>query len=271
MSDELTQLLELERLDRDLYRGVNVGHANGRGHLYGGQVAAQALRAAAHTVPAGRMPHSLHGYFLRPGRNDISTLFRVDNDRDGGSVSARRVVAIQDGDVIFSLSASFQEVEEGPDFQAASSEGVGSPDDLPDRPINPSGPIGMFETRIVVGRLGAHGHEIPEVYWARARSPLPDDPVLHACILTYLSDMGTGLVNVLVESGLAGPSIDHATWFHRHIRLDEWVLFTMKPISASHNRGLYWGSLQSQDGTLGATMIQESLFRPLRRESPPPG
>jgi acyl-CoA thioesterase II len=263
MSDELSGLLELERLDRDLYRGHNLGQANSRGSLYGGQVAAQALRAAAYTVPSARQPHSLHGYFLRAGRNDIPTLLRVDNDRDGGSVSARRVVAIQDGEVIFSLAASFQEVEEGPDFQPGLPEGVARPDELPERESGP-GPVGLFDVRVVSGPAGPHGHSIPEVYWARTRMPLPDDPVLHACVLAYLSDYGTGLAEVLARARLAGPSLDHATWFHRHIRMDEWVLFAMKPISASHNRGLYWGSLHSEAGILGATMIQESLFRPIR-------
>jgi acyl-CoA thioesterase-2 len=264
MSDELTALLDLERLDRDLYRGTNLGDTNSRGHLYGGQVAAQALRAAAHTVPPDRLPHSLHGYFLRAGRNDIPTLLRVENDRDGGSVSARRVVAIQEGEVIFSLAASFQAVEEGPDMQEGLPEGVPLPDELPARPVDGGGFRTLFETRMVTGTPDARGHVIAEVYWARTVEPLPDDPLTHICVLAYLSDMGTGLADVLARSRMAGPSLDHATWFHRHIRMDDWVLFAMKPVSASHNRGLYWGSLHSQAGILGATMIQESLFRPIR-------
>ncbi|HLG66460.1 MAG TPA: acyl-CoA thioesterase domain-containing protein [Acidimicrobiales bacterium] len=270
-TDELLALLELEVLDRNLYRGRNPSHANRRGSLFGGQVAAQALRAATLTTPAGRLPHSMHGYFLRPGRTDMPTLLQVDRDRDGRTVSARRVTAIQDGDVIFTLSASFQAPEDGPDMQLALPTGVPLPEDLDAVAGQGRGQLDLFEIRNVWkgGALGLSG--LSDVYWARTRSVLPDDPVLHACVLTYLSDLGSGLVELQVQHRAGGPSLDHAVWFHRHIRMDDWVLFAMRPISASHNRGLYWGTLHSKGGVLGATMIQESLFRPLPPDLTLPG
>lgn len=263
-ADELLDLLDLEVLDRNLYRGRNPGHANRRGRLFGGQVAAQALRAATMTTPDGRLPHSLHGYFLRPGRTDMATLLQVERDRDGRSVSARRVTAIQDGEAIFTLSASFQATEDGPELQRDLPAGTPDPETLP-APSEPgTGQRGMFEIRNVDGLGDAERFGLSNVYWARTWSPLPDDPVLHACVLTYLSDLGSGLVELLVRTSMGGPSLDHAVWFHRHVRLDEWVLFDMQPLSASHNRGLYWGTLHSREGVLGATMVQESLMRSIR-------
>jgi acyl-CoA thioesterase-2 len=265
-TDELLDLLDLEVLDRNLYRGRNPSHtANRRGSLFGGQVAAQALRAATLTTPEGRQPHSMHGYFLRAGRTDLPTILRVDRDRDGGSVSARRVTASQDGEVIFTLSASFQAPQVGAEWQVPMTADAGAPEDLPEPSFWGSSQHGMLEIRNVPGRP-VEGFDLSHVYWARTRTPLPDDPVVHACVLSYLSDLGSGMTALRLDAG--GPSLDHAVWFHRTIRLDDWVLFAMSPISASSNRGLYWGTLHSRGGTLGATMIQESLFRPFPR---PPG
>ncbi len=267
-TDELLDLLDLEVLERNLYRGKNPSHTNRRGSLFGGQVAAQALRAATLTVPEGRLPHSMHGYFLRPGRTDLPTLLQVDRDRDGGTVSARRVTAIQDGDVIFTLSASFQASGPGAEWQVPMDGDVPPPEDLPEPSQLGSAARGMLEIRNV-GEASTWGFDLSPVYWARTRTPLPDDPVLHACVLSYLSDLGTGMTALRLNAG--GPSLDHAVWFHRHIRLDEWVLFAMRPISASSSRGLYWGTLHSRTGTLGATMIQESLFRPRPLDPGPAG
>jgi acyl-CoA thioesterase-2 len=262
---ELLELLELELLDRNLYRGHNPRQRTGRLGLFGGQVAAQALRAATLTVPEGRLPHSMHGYFLRSGRNDIPTILHVDADRDGGAISARRVTAVQDGEVIFTLSASFEQVHDGPEFQPLDLVGIPAPEDLPE-PETRLAHQTMFDTR-TVSKYPAEGDwGMQDALWARTRDPVPDDPLLHACVLTYLSDLGTGMAQVMNASKHYGPSVDHCMWYHRHIRVDEWVLFTMKPLSASHGHGLYSGSLYSQSGVLGATIMQENLLRPL-----PPG
>ncbi|HEX9504895.1 MAG TPA: acyl-CoA thioesterase domain-containing protein, partial [Acidimicrobiia bacterium] len=259
---DLLDLLELETLDVDLFRAHSPSHTAGWGRLFGGQVAAQALRAAMLTVDADRFPHSLHGYFLRPGRSDMPTIVHVDRDRDGRSVSSRRVTATQTGHVIFSMSASFQVADSGPELQPAIPDGIPEPDDAGESQLIDIYP---FEIRPV-----SRQHpplSLPDVYWARSAVPLPDDPLIHACMLTYLTDMGVGegvLAPELFDT--LQPSIDHAVWFHRPIRLDEWTLFAMRPLSAQGGRLLYTGVAHGGDGTLAATMIQECLVRPL-----PPG
>lgn len=268
---ELLELLDLETLDRDLFRGQNPHHVDGGFSLYGGHVAAQALRAASLTVPDGRLPHSLHSYFLRPGRNDIPTILRVDRDRDGRSFSARRVTAIQEGEAIFTLSASFHVEADGPAYQVEIPPGTPTPDQLPPPPDRDGSPhFGMWDRRAVSAYETDWGWKIEDVYWARSIDRLPDDPVIHACALTHLSDLSTGMAKIAVEQRSGGPSLDHAVWFHRHIRLDDWVLFSMVPISAHAGRGLYSGTLHSANGTLGSTMIQECLMR-TRPPGPPPG
>jgi acyl-CoA thioesterase-2 len=260
---ELLDLLELEKLDRNLFRGHNPRERSGRGfHLFGGQVAAQALRAASLTVPEGRLPHSMHGYFLRSGRSDIPTILQVDADRDGRAISARRVAAVQDGEVIFTLSASFEQVHEGPEFQPTELPDVPMPEDLPEREAMGFGHQGMFDMR-PISKFPAEGAwGLLDALWARTRDPLPDDPLVHACVLTYLSDIGSGLSELMHTSAHGGPSLDHCMWYHRHIRVDEWVRFMMTPQSASHGHGLYSGALYSRDGVLGATIMQEHLLRP---------
>jgi acyl-CoA thioesterase II len=260
---ELLELLELEQLDRNLYRGHNPRERSGRGfHLFGGQVAAQALRAASLTVPDGRRPHSMHGYFLRSGRSDIPTILHVDIDRDGRAISARRVAAVQDGEVIFTLSASFEQVHDGPELQPNASPDVPAPEDLHEPEAAGFGHQGMFDMR-PISKFPVEGEwGLPDAFWARTRDPLPDDPLIHACVLTYLSDIGSGLSELIHASAHGGPSLDHCMWYHRHIRVDEWVRFTMTPQSASHGHGLYSGSLYSRDGVLGATIMQENLMRP---------
>ena len=259
---ELLELLELELLDRNLYRGHNPREESGRGsRLFGGQVAAQALRAATLTVPDGRLPHSMHGYFLRSGRSDIPTILHVDADRDGGAISARRVTAVQDGEVIFTLSASFEQVHDGPELQPGGLPDVPMPEDLPE-PATSFWHFGMFDMRPISKYPLEGDWAMLKTFWARTRDRLPDDPMLHACVLTYLSDIGSGLSELMYVSGHGGPSLDHCMWYHRHIRVDEWVLFTMAPESASHGHGLYSGSLYSRSGVLGATIMQENLMRP---------
>ena len=254
-SDEPTMLdvLRLEEIDRDLYRSTLVTPE--RSPLYGGQVAAQALLAAGGTVDPDRAPHSLHGYFLRGGNAAKPTVFRVDRDRDGRAFSARRVVALQDGDVIFSMSASFQTPVESPDHPVQEPLGADRPEDSVPTPLSKMFPLEQ--------RLPAQPY--PESYWptrfwARSTAPLPDDDLLHACVLTYLSDLNSGLSVLPDDIAAPGPSLDHAVWFHRRARLDDWVLTDLRPGTVSGGRGWYTGSVTGVDGRLVASFAQESLF-----------
>jgi acyl-CoA thioesterase-2 len=255
---DLAGLLDLEVIDTNLYRGQNERGARERFSLYGGQVAAQALRAAGLTVAPERMPHSLHGYFLRRGRVDRPVIYHVDRDRDGGSFSARHVRAVQDGDVIFSMLASFHEREDAPLFDAVATRGGASPDTLPSRPS----PL-LVEAREVTPTRIADGQvRHSDLLWVRAVTPLPDDPMVHACVLAYVSDLGSGFGQVRVEGLPAGgPSIDHSLWFHEPIRADEWMLLELWPLKAASARGVYSGSLRAEDGGLGAVITQEMLLR----------
>ncbi len=250
-------LLALETLDRDRFRATAVFHDPFP--LYGGQVAAQALLAAGHTVPADRPPHSLHGYFLRSGEATRPTTFRVDRDRDGRSFSARRVTALQDGEVIFTMSASFQVPEQGLDRQVDPLPDAADPDELP--------VLALPRLLSMEGRQPAQPYppsRWPTRFWARCTADLPDSPLVHAGVLTYLSDVLTGLVPLHDEHSRSAASLDHAVWFHRRLRSDEWVLMDLVPHSVSGGRGWYTGTLCSRDGVLGASLAQESLFRARR-------
>ena len=256
LAADLRSLLTLERVDKDLFRGRNANYGPRR-TLFGGQVAAQCLLAAAATVEPGRLPHSFHGYFLRAGRSDIPVVLEVDRDRDGRSFSARRVVAIQDGDVIFSMVTSFHVESEGARFDDAPRRSVPAPEDttvggwntlLDVRPVTPTDFLkGVFT----------------DCLWVKSAVSLGDDPLLHRAGLTYLSDLGTGFGQQdrkLVGRG--GPSIDHSVWFQDDIRADEWVLVDLRPVKARSARGCYHGSLRDWSGALGATIYQEQLLLP---------
>lgn len=262
VTDDLIQLLDLEELDTDLYRGLNESTAHRFPALFGGQVAAQALRAAAYTVPEGRLPNSLHGYFLRPGRADRAVILRVARDRDGGSFSARHVVALQNGEVIFSMSASFQAPKEGLEWSEPRVPAY-LPEDLDERDtfqrfsanleLRPLPPIVPYEP---------DAWPVPARMWLRSRVPLPDDPMTHACALAYASDLSSGFGDGTVEGvPRGGPSIDHAVWFHQNLRMDDWVLLEMWPLKAAGARGLYTGMMQDRAGRVGAMLTQELLFR----------
>jgi acyl-CoA thioesterase-2 len=256
----LAALLDLEMLDRDLFRGQNEHGAQARLSLYGGQVAAQALAAAGATVPEGRLPHSLHGYFLRPGLVDRPVILQVDRDRDGGSFSARHVRAVQDGEVIFSMLASFQAPESGASYDAVATRHAGAPD--PESLRSRPSPFLVEVREVTPTRVGDGQVRHSDCLWVRATDRLPDDPLVHACALTYVSDLGSGFGQVDVP-GLAvgGPSIDHSVWFHEPIRADEWMLLELWPSKAGGSRGVYGGSLRGVDGRLGALVAQEMLLR----------
>jgi acyl-CoA thioesterase-2 len=258
----IAELFDLEPLDRDLYRGVNEVPENGRPTLYGGQVAAQALMAAGLTVPDGRHPHSMHGYFLRPGMRAQPVIFKVERDRDGRSFSARRVCAVQDGAVIFDLTASFHVDEPGGEYTTPMRDGVPAPEDCNPEPFSHNFP--NAEARVVPPTTrDENGVELSSTIWLRMREPLGDDRLVHSCALAYLSDIGTGFLSTEVP-GLpkGGASLDHAMWFRTPIRADEWVLHHMWPLQAGGARGLYAGAMYQQDGTLGVTITQEALLRP---------
>jgi acyl-CoA thioesterase II len=252
----LVDLLSLERIEADLYRSCVV--YDDQYGLYGGQVAAQALQAAAQTVPAGRQPHSLHGYFLSRGDAARPVLLMVNRDRDGRSYSNRRVIAVQNGVVIFNMAASFHVGEDGSDYQASQLPEVNGPDDLPDI----SGHIRLRGIDVRVPEQAKPGQEWPSRVWMRSRESLGDE-IMHACALTYISDMFTGLATVPgIEDVGPVTTLDHAVWFYRHAALDDWVLMDLEPVSTAGGRGMYTGRIFSQDGTLAAGIAQESLFRP---------
>jgi acyl-CoA thioesterase-2 len=254
---DLLALLQLEYLDRDLYRGRS---DDVYGALYGGQVAAQALLAAAATAGEDRVPHSLHSYFLRRGDAAAPVILRVDRDRDGRSYSARRVTAVQDGAVIFNLSASFHVPEDGPDEQVPSAPTVGAPEDArPSRLMMAH--LSSFEMRLPPQPRA--DQVLPTRGWFRPTVELPDDPKVHFAALLYLSDTFTGLWRLPIADGHGGlTSLDHAVWFHRPFRFDDWVLMDMEAVSVAGGRGLYLGHFFDRAGRLLATMTQESLFRP---------
>jgi acyl-CoA thioesterase-2 len=252
----LLDVLTLERIDANLYRSVVV--FDDQFGLYGGQVAAQALRAAAETVDSQRHPHSLHGYFLSRGDPTYPVLLTVHRDRDGRSYSNRRVIAVQNGNVIFNLAASFHVVEDGYDYQAHQAPEVTDPDDLPGFTLHAR----MLGIEIKVPEQAVEGQQWPSRVWMRSREKLGDD-TMHACALTYVSDMFTGLASVrgIADVGIV-TSLDHAVWFYRRVSMDDWVLMDLQPESTAGGRGMYTGRIFSKDGRLAAGIAQESLFRP---------
>jgi acyl-CoA thioesterase-2 len=275
--DRLVALLDLERIEENFFRGVSPAHSTVR--VFGGQVAGQALVAAGRTVPAERKVHSLHAYFIRGGDPSVPIVYEVDRIRDGRSFTTRRVIAIQHGKAIFALSASFQTPEPGIDHAEAMPD-VPPPDELPSRQesikeyAEKLGPMARMPRPIDIRYvtdppwvLRGQGNEARNQVWMRADGILPDDDLLHVCVLAYASDM-TLLDSILVRHGVywgfdnvIGASLDHALWFHRPFRADEWVLYDCASPTASGARGLATGRFFTQDGTLIATVVQEGLLR----------
>lgn len=281
----LLALLDLDPVSDDAFSGWSPREASDR--VYGGQPLAQALIAAAHTVEAtpARYPHSLHGYFLRPGSTKIPIIYEVERLRDGGSFSTRRVVAKQRGTPIFFCSISFHVSEPGlehqtepPDapppeglknfYELGRESGVASPEDPPEHPIR------SVEMRPVSGLAYLLGDpDAAPQMWMRARLDLPDDPIIHRAIIAYMSD-STLLSEALRphgltwhEPGMQMTSLDHALWFHRHARADEWLLYAQGSPSGSAARGFCLGSIYTRTGVLAASVAQEGLMRQRRPRS----
>ena len=279
-TEELVALLDLEMIEEGLFRGRQPETSLQR--VFGGQVASQALVAAARTVNEGRVVHSLHAYFLRAGDISVPILYEAEPNLDGRSFSSRRVVARQHGRPIFYMSASFQVPEDGLEHQDAAPE-VASPEECPELGDVLAGLSGRpredwdrewasldvrYAGEVTADR--SEGRESGSRVWLKASSRIGDDPVLHAAVLTYASDL-TLLSAAVVPHGtyigdprLQPASLDHAMWFHRPFRVDEWLLYDQASPSASGGRGLATGRLFTEDGRLVASAVQEGLVR-LRR------
>jgi acyl-CoA thioesterase-2 len=281
--DKLLKLLDLEQIEVNIFRGRSPDETVQR--VFGGQVAGQALVAAGRTVPPDRPVHSLHAYFIRPGDPAVPLIYDVDRVRDGRSFTTRRVSAIQHGRTIFTLSASFHQPEPGIEHAAAmprvpppesvrpSSERLAEALGLTDLPGN------LRDSAIdvrSVGPLSVEAERDPSLrttrnlVWLRVNGELPDDPLLHVCLMTYASDL-TLLDTVLIAHGeswysgrTSGASLDHAMWFHRPFRADQWLLYAQESPSAHGARGLAWGQVFTESGELVVSVVQEGLIRTRR-------
>src|SRR5438309_8688112 len=280
--DDLIALLDLEELEVNLFRGRSP--QENRQRVFGGQVAGQALVAAGRTVERGRV-HSLHAYFLRPGDPHVPIIYDVDRIRDGNSFKTRRVVAIQHGRAIFNLSASFHVDEPGPEHQLAMP-------DVPDPETLPTFQERMAPYRDLLGDFldrprpmdarhvtktpleRAAGEPLPprQQVWIKADGRLPHDPLLHACIVAYESDftlLDTTLLPHAIRSwndrSMMMASLDHAMWFHRPFRADDWLLYDQWSPTAYGARGFARGEIYTRDGRLAISVVQEGLVRPVSR------
>lgn len=286
--DEVVDLLDLEELEVGLFRGRQPAESS-LTRVFGGQVAAQAVMAAQRTVPEGRQIHSLHVYFILGGDPSIPIVYDVENVRDGGSFTTRRVAARQHGQIIFYMTASFQKHEDGWDHQDAM-PAVTPPDETmpllqiveavsPERLPEWKREWSSFDLRYVGDNRPEDDTtrgSVPAVQrlWFRADGALPDDQRVHNAAFTYISDfslLGVSLLphGIIIGSPKVQPaSLDHVIWFHRPIRADQWLLYDQTSPSASGARGLSTARVFAEDGTLVATVAQEGLIRPVTpRES----
>jgi len=248
----------LERIDRDVFRSAPLPWGRDA-NLFGGLVAGQALAAAAETIPTGRLPHSLHGYYLRRGDPLQPVVYTVDRDRDGRSFSARRVAARQDGEVIWEMSCSFAEPVDGPEYLYTDSPVIPDLDECMsiDFSIHP-----FLDVRVLAPTKATRPFLIDRA-WIRVNEPLDDDPITHACMHTYISDVTSAFADW--PGGTvpgAGPSLDHAMWFHHFGRADEWTYHDLSPVKVMNHRGLYTGTLYDAAGRIVAALAQEMLLRP---------
>ena len=274
----IIEQLALEQIEHNLFRGYSENLGTPR--VFGGQVIGQALIAALRTVN-DRHCHSLHGYFLRPGDPSLPIIYEVDRIRDGRSFTTRRVIAIQSGQAIFNMSCSFQVLETGLRHQMEAPD-VPEPDDLPDenevfasrtqKLPEPMVEMMMRERPIELKRVEPVDYLNPikgpakQHTWFKARVPLGDDIAMHQCLLAYASDMGILSTSTLPHgksflTGLMTASLDHAMWFHRPFRFDEWILFAQDSPAAAGARGFNRGAMFTEQGDLIASVAQEGLIR----------
>jgi acyl-CoA thioesterase-2 len=283
--DELVELLELEQLEVNLFRGLSPDEDRQR--VFGGQVAGQALVAAGRTVERGSV-HSLHAYFLRPGDPRVPIVYDVDRIRDGRSFTTRRVVAIQHGKAIFNLSASFHVLEQGPEHQYHMPDAP-DPDSLPTmrerlEPFKDRFPPAMLDWIMRDRPIDTRSADLPrwldpgastprvaeQRVWFRANGRLPEDSLLHDCVVAYASDLTLLDTTVMTharswdDDRFMMASLDHAMWFHRPVRADEWLLYHQRSPSAHAGRGLAEGFIYRRDGALAVTVMQEGLIRPVK-------
>ncbi len=276
----LIELLDLETIDDDLYRGRT--DQPGWKRVFGGQVIAQALVAAIRTVPEPRPPHSLHAYFIRPGDPAVPIIYRVERDRDGTSFTTRRVVAIQHGRPIFNMAASFQ-IEEPGVFHQSAMPDVPTPEELTDelalrlaqadRIPKPFHEVWLRQPPIQIRAVSPRElfdpapREPVSNMWFRVAEPIGDDYALHQCMLAYASDMALLSTSILphaiqmFDPKLQMASLDHALWFHDRFRADEWLLYSTDSPRAGGARGFNRGSIFTRDGRLVASAAQEGLIR----------
>ena len=309
----LLGLLDLESAGPDLFLAATP--AEGPPRLFGGQVASQSLRAATLTVTGDRLVHSLHSYFIRPGRPAAPLHLVVERIRDGRSFSTRRVTAKQGDEAIFVLDASFHVDESGFDWQVEAPAVALGPDDVPsgggfmgtgrrppwergsgtgdsarspggdDAPTGPTGDDGrsgpppgstrgspFSGTQLEMRPLQVSEDFTPHPAWVRITDPIGDDPAMHACALTYVSDLAvvrSARAPGAPETGWGGASLDHAMWFHRPFRIDQWLLFSVDPFTNYGARGLARGTFHTEEGTLVASFVQECLLRSTGMPPPP--
>lgn len=278
--EELLTLLKLEKIEENIFRGQSQNL--GFGNVFGGQVLGQALSAASYTVPESRPAHSIHAYFMRPGDATQPIVYSVDRIRDGKSFTTRRVVALQKGQAVFSMSASFQIDEPGFDHQDRMPD-VAGPENFESEVAHARNWAGKIPARIREQILCDKPIEIRHItpvdpfqpqkmpanryVWFRAISPMPDDRATHRYMLAYASDfnlMATSLHHhghTFWEPEMQVASLDHAMWFHRDFRMDEWLLYAMESPNACKARGLSIGRIFTRQGVLAATVAQEGLIR----------
>jgi acyl-CoA thioesterase II len=284
-AQHLHEVLELEQLDTNLFRS-RVNQINNNRSLFGGQILAQGLKAAALTVEAGRTAHSLHGYFLLAGISDINVIYDVELTRDGGSFSTRRVVARQRAKPIFHMELSFHRKEQGFEHEIELDVDVPDPEQLLSTqelaqkyaarvPDSAAAQIGRFHTTVELKPVSPEdffmrkAEQARGLYWIRASSKLPEDPLTHQCALAYLSDyfLTTTVILKHTVSMMTGQvmmaSLDHAMWFHRPCRADEWVLVDAVSPFAGGARGLTRGQIFDRNRRLVASVVQEGLVRPI--------